>query len=61
MDYTTELKEGDFLRFQKGQIEARKIDLLKVTKGSGRHRIQRAKCENNCILYIDKPWKLKKK
>ena len=44
--------------FTKGLLTARKIIFKKPVKGSGKHKTQLATANHNCILVIEKRWKL---
>jgi len=60
-DYTTKLKEGDRLRFEKVTVEARKITEPVVFQRSKTHKGMRVVCSKTGIIYVDKAWKIKKK
>ena len=57
-DYTGTLNAGDRFRFQSATVTARKIKIEKQPiPNKKKHRAQRAKCQSDGFIYVDKPWK----
>lgn len=52
---TVHKEEGDALLAERIAVEARSIDIGRVTQGSSKHKIQTAKLRGSAYCVIEKP------